>query len=258
MPARVGVEAQELGGVRLAEHARLPRAGQDLRVAGDRADRPGGQQVAHPREVPVGDGLDARHPQAGLGQQRPDGPRGAGAARHHVLDDDGLATRARLALGERAAGLAGLGAHVGEREVEPLGHGLRPRDARVRHRHDVVGAGKRRAGGVGERVIDEAAQGRDRVEAAAVAAAGGPDPGFPAVPLVPGHAQVGGEGAGCHQRGGHGAGVPRVGQAGRRPAFRRLRNGRARRAGHYTDGQAACGLPVRALSSARTRVWLGA
>jgi len=72
VPARVSVEAQELAGVRPAEQSGLPRAIQDLGIAGDRADRPRGQQLAHLREVPVDHGLDPRHPQAGLGQQRPD------------------------------------------------------------------------------------------------------------------------------------------------------------------------------------------
>ena len=168
MPARVGVEAREPGDVCRAEQAGLLRAGQDLRVAGDGADRPGRQGVAHLREVPVGDGLDPRHPQTGLGLQRLDGPRGAAAARHHVFDDDGSCARDWLALHERAAGPACLGTHVGERKVEALSDGLRPRNSGVGDGDNVVGTGERRAGRVGERVVDEAAEVRECVEAAAL------------------------------------------------------------------------------------------
>jgi len=217
VPTRVGVEAHELADVRLAEHPRLLGAGQHLGIAGDRADRPGSQQAAHLREVPVGDGQDARYPQAGLREERLDDPCGAAAARHHVFDDDGPRSRARRALGERAAGFSRFRPHVGERKVEPLGDRLRPRDPGVGYADDVVGPGDRRAGGVGERVVDEAAEGRERVEAAAVATAGSQDPGLPAEPLIPRHPQVGGEGAGRDERGGDGAGMPRIGQARERP-----------------------------------------
>jgi hypothetical protein len=59
-----GVELQQLTCVGLADRGRLPRARDDLRVTGHRADH------------------------AGLGPQRRNGLDGATAAGDHVLDDD--------------------------------------------------------------------------------------------------------------------------------------------------------------------------
>jgi hypothetical protein len=142
VPAGIGVETQELADVGRADQPCLVGTGQDLGVAGDRADRPGSQRGPHLREVPVGDGLDARYPQSGLGEQRMDGPCGAGAARDHVLDDDGSGPTARFAVDQRTTGRACLGAYVGQRQVKPFGEGFRPRDPGQGHGDDVVSVGE--------------------------------------------------------------------------------------------------------------------
>ena len=113
MPPGIGVKAQELAGVRRADHPGPLRAGQDLGIAGESADPPWRQQGPHLGEVPVGDRLDSRYPQARLGEQRLDGPGGAAAARDHVLDDEGAGSAGGRALDERAAKCPGLRAHVG-------------------------------------------------------------------------------------------------------------------------------------------------
>jgi hypothetical protein len=142
VPSGIGIETQELADVGRADEPCLVGTGQDLRVTSDRADRPGGKRGPHLREVPVGDGLDARYPHSGLGEQCLDGPCGAAAARDHVLDDDGPGATAGFALDERTTGRACLGAHVSQRQVEPFGEGFRPRDPGQGHGHDVVGVGE--------------------------------------------------------------------------------------------------------------------
>jgi hypothetical protein len=140
--ARIGIETQELAEIGRADQPCGVGTGQDLRVASDRADCPSRQRGSHFREVPVCDGLDARYPQSGLGEQRPDGPCGAAAARDDVLHDDGPGSTAGFALDERTSVRACLGAHVGQRQVKAFGEGFRPRDPGQGHGDDVVCVGE--------------------------------------------------------------------------------------------------------------------
>jgi hypothetical protein len=207
--AGVGVEGLELAQAGLVDQPRRPGVGQDLRVAGQRADRPAGQRGPHLGKVPVRDRRDPGHPQVAFCPHRRDRPPGAFTARDHILHDDGARVSGGRAFHQAGAGYARLGAYVGQGKAEPFGQGLGPGDPGGGDADDVADVVERR---VGQRVVDQPAVGRERVEAAAVTAARRTDPGFPAEPPVPGQLQVHGEGPGFDQRRGDGGRVTRVGQ----------------------------------------------